>query len=96
VEENYAAALAENITTVGEIPLIVLTAVDQFAALERRVPHEDVEHLKAVVSELQAELSALSPNGRQVMVQGSGHYIQVDQPQVVIDAIREVVEAVRH
>jgi pimeloyl-ACP methyl ester carboxylesterase len=35
-------------------------------------------------------------DGRLVMVKGSGHYIQVDQPQVVIDAIREVVEAVRH
>ena len=96
VEENYAAARAAQITTLGEIPLIVLTAADQFTALESRVPAEDVEHLRVVVSELQAELSALSPNGRQVMVKGSGHFIQVDQPQVVIDAIREVVEAVRH
>jgi pimeloyl-ACP methyl ester carboxylesterase len=31
-----------------------------------------------------------------VTVEGSGHHIQVDRPQVVIDAIREVVEAVRH
>ena len=96
LEENYAAVRAAKITTLGDIPLSVLTAVDQFAAMEARVPAEEIEQLKAVVSELQAELSALSPNGRQVPVEGSGHFIQVDQPQAVIDAIREVVEAVNH
>jgi pimeloyl-ACP methyl ester carboxylesterase len=96
LEENYAAARAAEITTLGDIPLIVLTAVDQFAALGRRLPPEEVEQLKAVVNELQAELSALSPNGKQVPVEASGHFIQVDQPQAVIDAIHEVVEAVRH
>ena len=29
------------------------------------------------------------------MVANSTHYIHVDQPQVVIDAIRDVVDAVR-
>jgi pimeloyl-ACP methyl ester carboxylesterase len=95
VEENYAAVRAAQITSLGEMPLIVLTAVDQFTALERQVPPEGVEQLRAVVGELQAELAALSPNGKQVNVNGSGHYIQVDRPQVVIEAIREVVEAVR-
>jgi len=37
------------------------------------------------------ELSALSPHGRQVMVESCGHHILADRPQVVIDAIREVV-----
>lgn len=96
VEENYAAVRAAHITTLGEMPLIVLTAPEQFTALEGRVPAQDLEYLRNVVSELQVELSALSPNGKQVMVKGSGHHIQVDRPQVVIDAIREVVEAVRH
>jgi pimeloyl-ACP methyl ester carboxylesterase len=96
LEENYAAVRAAKITALGGIPLVVLTAVDQFAALEGRVPAAEVEQLKAVVRELQAELSALSPNGRQVPAERSGHFIQVDKPQVVVDAIREVVEAVRH
>ena len=33
--------------------------------------------------------------GRQIVVAESGHYVQVDQPQTVIDAVREVVEIVR-
>jgi pimeloyl-ACP methyl ester carboxylesterase len=95
LEENYASARAAKITTLGEIPLIVLTAVDQFAALEGRVPAAEVEQLQAAVRELQAELAALSPRGRQVPVERSGHFIQVDQPQAVIDAIRHVVDSVR-
>ena len=96
LEENYASVRAEQITTLGAMPLVVLTAVDQFAAAERRVPAEDVEQLREVVSVLQAELAALSPNGRQVMVDTSGHHAKADRLQVVIDAIREVVEAVRY
>ncbi|MCX6032214.1 MAG: alpha/beta fold hydrolase [Chloroflexi bacterium] len=55
----------------------------------------DVEQLKALIRGLPAELAALSPKGRQVVAEKSGHYIQVDQPELVIEAIREVVEAVQ-
>ena len=96
LEEHYAAARAADIKSLGEMPLIVLTSVDQFAALAGRVPSDDLDHLTAVVSELQGELAALSPQGRQVQVEGSGHYIQIDRPEVVIDAVREVVQAVQH
>jgi len=44
---------------------------------------------------MRAELAVLSPRGRHIIAEECGHYIQVDQPELVIDAIREVVEAVR-
>jgi len=31
-----------------------------------------------------------------VTVANAGHYIQLDQPRVVVDAIHDVVEQVRH
>lgn len=40
----------------------------------------------------QAELARLSSRGTLVIVEESGHYIQLDQPQLVIDAILEVLE----
>jgi pimeloyl-ACP methyl ester carboxylesterase len=95
VEENYAALRAARITSLGDIVLIVLSAPDQFAALGRYLSAEEVELTKAVGNELHAELAGLSSNGRQVIVRESRHYIQVDQPGAVIDAIREVVEAAR-
>ena len=48
-----------------------------------------------VWQELQAELAALSSRGRLVVAQDSGHYIQLERPELVIDAIREVVAAGR-
>jgi pimeloyl-ACP methyl ester carboxylesterase len=95
LEENYAALRAAQISTLGEIPLIVLTAPDQFAGLEGNVSSEEIAQLQDVVLEMQTELSTLSPNGKLMLVKGSGHHIQVDQPGVVIDAIREVVEILR-
>jgi pimeloyl-ACP methyl ester carboxylesterase len=44
---------------------------------------------------LQAELAALAPGGRQVIATESGHYIQLQQPNLVIEAIQQVVDTVR-
>ena len=38
--------------------------------------------------ELQAELAALSDCSRHLVAEGSGHYVQLDQPEIVCDAIR--------
>jgi pimeloyl-ACP methyl ester carboxylesterase len=46
-------------------------------------------------SESQAALTRRSENSKQIIVEDSGHYIQVDQPGLVADAIRQVVEAAR-
>jgi pimeloyl-ACP methyl ester carboxylesterase len=43
----------------------------------------------------QASLVALLPDARQMIVAEAGHYIQVEQPQAVIDAVRQVVAGVR-
>lgn len=96
LEANFAEVHEAKINSLGEMPLIVLTAVDQFDALDGQVSVEDIEQLKTVARALQTELSALSPNGKLVLVEGSGHFIQVDHPQVVVDAIQEVVEKIPH
>jgi pimeloyl-ACP methyl ester carboxylesterase len=43
----------------------------------------------------QDKLTALVPEARHVIAAKSGHYIQLDQPRVVIDAIRSVVKEAR-
>lgn len=48
-----------------------------------------------VSGDLQQELAGLSTRGKLILVEGSGHYIQWDQPQFVTDAIRDVIEQVR-
>jgi len=45
--------------------------------------------------ETQAKLAALVPGAQHVINTDSGHEIHKDQPQLVIDSIRDVVDAVR-
>jgi pimeloyl-ACP methyl ester carboxylesterase len=45
--------------------------------------------------ELQAKLVKLSPNARQVIAHNSGHFIQQDEPELVIEHILGVVTAAR-
>jgi len=63
------------------VPLIVLVAT------EHAVPAE----LEALWQAVQAQTAALSPKGRLTVVQGAGHFIQQDRPQVVIEAVRDAV-----
>jgi hypothetical protein len=44
---------------------------------------------------MQSELVALSTNSQHIIAEESGHYIHEDQPDLVIDAIRWVVEQAR-
>ena len=41
------------------------------------------------------ELAGLSSNSRMLVAEKSGHGIQIDQPGLVVDAIRQMVEATR-
>ena len=68
------------------IPLLVLTATD----------HGAPEAFEQEWQRIQAHTAAQSPLGRQVIAQGSGHYIHHDQPELVIDRIRQLVLQLRH
>lgn len=43
-------------------------------------------------SSLQAELVQLSPSGRQVIAPGSGHMVHLDEPELVAEVIRDVLQ----
>ncbi|MEM1393747.1 MAG: hypothetical protein AAF757_04725 [Cyanobacteria bacterium P01_D01_bin.116] len=47
------------------------------------------------MQELHADLAKESLQGIQIIANNSGHAIQLDEPELVIDAIRQVVEKVR-
>jgi pimeloyl-ACP methyl ester carboxylesterase len=43
----------------------------------------------------QEQLATLVPDARYAVAAESAHYIQLQQPELVVDAVRRVVEAVR-
>lgn len=80
-----------------DIPLIVITA-----GLPPKSPggpvgltDEQFGKISQLWQELQKELATRSPQGKQIIAEKSGHFIQKDQPELVISAIREVVETTR-
>ncbi len=64
--------------SLGDRPLIVLAAEQSMETIPRW-------------TEAQHQQAAMSTNGRLVVVEGSGHYIQFEHPEVVIDAVKQVV-----
>ena len=68
--------------SLGDRPLIVLAADESMKTVPRW-------------PEAQQQQAAMSTNGRLDVVEGSSHYIQLDQPAVVIDAVQQVVEQAR-
>jgi len=76
------------------MPLVVLTAGRTFYEVELP-PGVSAEALAQRWRELQADLAGLVPGGRQVVAERSGHYIHQSEPDLVVGAIRDVVEAAR-
>jgi len=82
----------------GSRPIRVLTSADHFGDTENTPPAVHLRHLKSetAIAEAQAQFLALSSNARQVFAyHSSAAYIQFDQPEMVLAAIREVYDASR-
>jgi len=75
----------------GALPLIVLTAgtpiIPGFSPSDRAT-------LLGVIRQMHGELAALSTRGVDRLVPGSGHYVELDKPEAVIDAVSEVLAQV--
>ena len=59
-------------------------------------PLVDVDTNDSAGAELQNELLSLSRNSKEMTADNIGHFVIIDRPDVVIDAIRQVVESVRN
>ena len=94
MEESSAEVRSLKITSFGNLPLIVLSAGrwDSISLLS------DAENQK-IWKELrveQSELAVLSSESQQIIAEQSGHFIQLDQPDLVIDTIREMLDTIRN
>ena len=93
IDEILAETRALHITSFGDMPLIVLSA-----GKEEGIPalsEAENQLFFEVRRSLQSDLLKLSTNSKQVIAQQSSHYIQTDQPDLVIESIQEMVEKIR-
>jgi pimeloyl-ACP methyl ester carboxylesterase len=89
---------AGNFRQLGDRPLVVLTAIWKPTPDEMKaagVSREQVTQIQDLWKQLQADEASWSSHSRQEIVTDSTHYIQFDRPDVVIKAVREVVNDVR-
>ena len=85
----YAARQAHEFP-LGDMPLIVLTR-----GKSEYPDGDEGRNLNEERKRMQADLLKLSRNSKQIIAANSGHHIQLDDPTLVLDAIRRVVAAAR-
>jgi pimeloyl-ACP methyl ester carboxylesterase len=88
--QSFAEVRAARITSLGNLPLIVLSR-----GLSYPLPgmsETENQQYEQAWQVMQSELVVLSSNSKQVIARQSGHYIQLQQPQLVIDAIYEIMQ----
>lgn len=87
---DWTKSLAEagKVTSLGDTPLIVITAGHNFFG--------DLSFLAPVVLRLQSKEARLSSDSVHVLAPKSSHFVQLDAPDVVLAAMRAVVDSVRN
>lgn len=98
---NAYASRPKELTRLGDMPLIVLSsgadAQEKYDELppsfQSQVTLDVMQQEVDAWGAMQEELAGLSTRGKHIVVE-SGHNIQLDSPQVVLDAIREVFDQI--
>ena len=77
----------------GSLPLTVIR--HGISGMFTRMPSSQAEQAEQIWQTLQTELAQLSTDSQLLVAEKSGHGIQIEQPELVVAAIRDMVERVR-
>ena len=91
ISESAAQTAATG--SLGDMPLAVLSHDPDKPSAE--LPPDLAKPTNEAWEKMQEELAHLSTRGTQAIAKNSAHYIQIDRPDIVIDAVRNVVEQAR-
>jgi pimeloyl-ACP methyl ester carboxylesterase len=87
-------ALMDALNWRADIPLVVLTQGLPYRAEDYVNPSLASQYYQLHL-EMQKDLVGRSSRGRQIMADRSGHFIHRDQPELVVNAIRQLIEEVQ-
>jgi len=81
---------AENIDTFGSTPFVIITGTspDRYKYLQNKKLEEQFSNIWI---DLQKDLLKLSNNSIQIFATKSGHVIQMEQPEIVIESINKMI-----
>ena len=94
---DMATTLAQvrAVKSLGTVPLAVLVATDPTKSGWGNIPDDLKARLDKISLDLNKEYLKLSTDSSLILAEHSGHSIQQDEPQVVIDAILKLVDKAR-
>ena len=87
---SESAAQTASAGSLGDLPLVVLSHDPDLPQPD--LPEDLVKPTNDAWQQMQLELTHLSTRSKHVIAKSSGHYIQLDRPDLVIDAVRGVVD----
>jgi pimeloyl-ACP methyl ester carboxylesterase len=96
VLKTFSASAAEAATmgSLGDLPLAILSHDTSVPVPD--LPADLVKPFNDAFEQMQEELTQLSSRGTRTIAKNSSHYIQLDRPDAVVEAIRSVVDQARH
>jgi pimeloyl-ACP methyl ester carboxylesterase len=94
-ELRSVEASAAELRAAGPLPDVPLLVISAGRRRSRVGSKQTREEMRRVWGDMQTELVALSPRGRQIVARKSGHYVQREEPGLVADAIADLVRGVR-
>ena len=92
--KDSCTQLRESENKLGNKPLTVITAGNQ-SDLKKAGSQEWVDQFVSAWCDLQKDLATKSTRGKRVVAEKSGHMIIFEQPEIIVDAVREMVEQIR-
>ena len=81
-----SATQVQNLGSLGDLPLVVIKAGIR--------PADDYPP-DAIWDEDQVEIAGLSTNGKLIVAEASDHFVQLEQPDLVVDTVRQVYDETR-
>lgn len=90
---SESAAQAATTGRLGDLPLAVLT--EDPDKPQPDLPEDLVKPASEAWQNMQEDLVRLSSRGTHVIAKNSGHFIQFDRPDIVIGAVRQIVDQAR-
>lgn len=81
IKESFEGV--QSVTSLGSLPLIVLSQGSQ----DSQMSDERFQRWEA----LQLDLTKLSSNSQRIVAENSGHLIPLDQPELVVNVVRQLI-----
>jgi len=98
-ESNYFDSSADEgrkSGSLGSMPLVIVSRDPDKSGLPGIIGADLAKQTEIAWGQMQEDLSHLSTRGRRVVGEGTTHYVQLQRPALVIDAIQIAVDASRN